>query len=114
MLIILNLANLFSLMKPQTQYDLSNICVCVERIMTTCYMFDCIAVKDMAPYAYINPNFEALIHMEIRKVLPILRHHRTMNHVFYIDLTYTGSLTLSTEKPRDDYMVYTSTLPSIY
>lgn len=114
MLIILNLSNLFSLMKPTTRYDLSNICVCVERVMTTCYMFDCIAIKDIAPYAYIDPKYETLIHMELKKVLPILRHYRENNQRFYIDLSTNGSLTLSTEKPRDDYMVYTTTLPSVY
>lgn len=114
MLIMLNLSNLFSLLKPTTRYDLANICVWFEKILTTHYMIDCIALKDYAPYAYISPNHEILIHNEIRKVLPMLIHCRDQNQMFYIDLSTNGSLTLSTEKPRDDYMVYSPAISDFH
>lgn len=112
MLILMNLTHVVSLMNPTSNYEFANICMSVERILSSCYLVDCRAIQGYAPIPYVPPNVETLIHHEIRKVLPLIKELRDVGKTIYIDLTIQGTLTLSTEKSINDYTVYTPKIPS--
>lgn len=98
MLIMLNIEHLMAVTQPKSNYELANICGCVERILTGCYLMDCETVRYNPMRTSLTAQEEALIHHEIKKVLPILTQIRNLNLTIYVDVGVNGSLILSTAK----------------
>ena len=114
MLIVLNIQHLIDLTKPKSNYDLANICGCVERILTCCYLMDCETVRYNPIRTSLSAREEALIHHEIKKVLPILTKIRDLNLTIYVDVGVNGSLILSTVKlDHGHHLFYTQIVPGV-
>ena len=114
MLILLNIEHLITITKPQSNYDLANICGCVERILTCCYLMDCETVRYNPMRTSLSASEEVLIHHEIKKVLPILTQMRDRGLTIYVDVGVNGSLILSTVKlDHGHHMFYTQTVSGI-
>lgn len=112
MLIVLNIQHLLAVNKPGTNYELANICGCVERILTRCYLMDCETVRYNPLRTSLSVREESLIHHEIRKILPVLMKLRNQNQTVYIDVGINGSLILSTVKlDHGHHMFYAQTVP---
>lgn len=106
MLVLLNLKNLFAMLKPQTNYDLGSIAVMVERILSKYYGLPAESTR-YVPMTF-SIQYEHLVHHELAKVLPLLREHGSMGKTLYVDVTINGTLILSTEELKGDYAIFQS------
>lgn len=103
MLILLNIQHLLTVVQPTSQYELANICGCVERILTGCYLMDCETIRYNPMQTSLSPREETLIHHEIKKVLPALMQMRNQNRTIYVDVGVNGSLILTTVKLQNGH-----------
>ncbi len=106
MLVLLNLKNIFSILKPTTNFDLGTIAHMVERLLTKSYGIPAESVRYI-PITF-SMEYEYLVHVEIAKILPILQHQAHLGKTIYIDVTVKGTLILSTEDLKGEYALFQS------
>lgn len=111
MLFILSLENLFAILNPTSRYEVSNLCVYVEMVLAKSYGIPAFSLR-YSPMVYLEPKYEYLIHNEIRKIQPYLAKLASEGKVIYVDLSYEGTLILTTENIRgENHHVYTVSVP---
>lgn len=106
MLVLLNLRNLFAILRPITNYDLGSVTVMVERILVRYYGIPAES-KRYIP-VHFSMQYEELVHRELSKVLPMLKYQSVQGKTIYVDVTVNGTLILSTEELKDGYAIFQS------
>lgn len=104
MLVLLNLRNLFALIRPTSNYDLGSVAVMVERILTRYYGLPAES-RRYIPVRF-SMQYEDLVHRELAKVLPLLKQQSFLGKTIYVDVTLMGTLILTTEDLRDGYALF--------